>query len=266
MPIMNQKNCLSGFGVKMLGVVLMVFDHIHQMFYMAGAPVWFTWLGRPVAPLFLFMSAEGYHYTRSRRRYVLGLLIAFEVMSVASMLLQRWLPNEQVVLLNSIFGTLFFATLYMAFIEVIRGGVQNKKPERVALGIVLLFLPLIWSFALITPIASENVSPALVRVLMFIPNMMLVEGSLVWISLGALFYLFREKRLIQIAVLAAFAVFEFVIGDHVQSFMIFAAVPMILYNGKRGGEGSPLGSKYFFYIFYPAHIYALYIASTMLVK
>jgi hypothetical protein len=35
--------------------------------------------------------------------------------------------------------------------------------------------------------------------------------------------------------------------------MVFAAVPLWMYNGLRGK-----GSKYFFYIFYPAHIYLFY--------
>ena len=35
-----------------------------------------------------------------------------------------------------------------------------------------------------------------------------------------------------------------------------AAIPMLLYNGKRGG-----GHKAFFYLFYPAHIYILYALS-----
>jgi hypothetical protein len=44
---------------------------------------------------------------------------------------------------------------------------------------------------------------------------------------------------------------------------VFAAVPILLYNGKRGG-GSPRFNKWFFYIFYPAHIYALYILAWFL--
>ncbi|MDR1797625.1 MAG: conjugal transfer protein TraX [Clostridiales Family XIII bacterium] len=266
MPIMNQKNCLSGFGVKMLGVVLMVFDHIHQMFYMAGAPVWFTWLGRPVAPLFLFMSAEGFHYTRSKRRYVLGLLIAFEVMNALSQLLQTVLPNEQVVLINSIFGTLFFATLYMAFIDLIRSGARKGSPGRVLAGIALLTLPVLWSFLALSLMSLTVMTPTLARVLIYLPNMATVEGNFTWVALGALFYLFREKRPLQFIALAAIAVFAYATGDHVQAFMLFAAVPMALYDGRRGGEGSPLASKNFFYIFYPAHIYALYILSTLLVK
>jgi hypothetical protein len=44
-----------------------------------------------------------------------------------------------------------------------------------------------------------------------------------------------------------------------QWMMIFAAIPMMLYDGRRGK-----GSKYFFYIFYPAHIYVFYIIAWLI--
>ena len=60
------KRGLTSFDLKLIGIILMVFDHIHQMFYFEGVPLWFTMLGRLVAPIFLFLSAEDFYYTRNR--------------------------------------------------------------------------------------------------------------------------------------------------------------------------------------------------------
>jgi membrane-bound acyltransferase YfiQ involved in biofilm formation len=102
---------LSGTQIKILGAVMMVFDHLYQMFYTRGVPQWFTWIGRPVAPIFLFMCAEGFSHTRSKKRYVLQLLIGFEAMNIMSMVLSSALPNEDVTLMFSIFGSLIFDAL-----------------------------------------------------------------------------------------------------------------------------------------------------------
>ena len=93
---------------------------------------------------------------------------------------------------------------------------------------------------------------------------------------GILLYLFRKNRLRQAA---AFAVFDFLfffvlvyaslmrsqpLDFHwTQMFTVYyewygalAVIPMLCYNGQRGR-----GHKALFYVFYPAHIYILYLLS-----
>ena len=46
----------------------MVIDHINiYLGSYLGLPTWIGFLGRFVAPLFVFMMVEGFHYTRSRK-------------------------------------------------------------------------------------------------------------------------------------------------------------------------------------------------------
>ena len=78
---------LTAFQLKVLGITLMVGDHIHQMFVLQGAPMWLTMIGRIVAPIFLFLSAEGFHYTRNKLAYLRNLLVGFWIMSLIQQLL-----------------------------------------------------------------------------------------------------------------------------------------------------------------------------------
>ena len=56
---------LSGFQLKYIALIAMVFDHIHYFFdYTGKIPIWFTMIGRLAAPLFLFAVIEGFVHTR----------------------------------------------------------------------------------------------------------------------------------------------------------------------------------------------------------
>ncbi|MDR2484523.1 MAG: conjugal transfer protein TraX [Treponema sp.] len=248
---------LSGTQIKIIGVIMMVFDHLYQMFYINGVPQWFTWIGRPVAPIFLFICAEGFIHTRSRKRYLLHLLIGFEFMSIVSLVLPLALPNNNIALIFSIFGSLFFAALYMLFIEMLHNGIKTKKPGKAALSIVLMLIPAVYGSMTVSMLLSpeEITVPqwAIAIIFKFIPNIMTVEGGILWALIGSLFYVLRNNRLLQIIPLAVFGFMFFILGN-IEWLIILAVIPILLYNDSRGK-----GGKYFFYIFYPAHIYLFYI-------
>lgn len=46
---------LNATTLKLLAVLLMFLDHIHQMFVHVGAPLWLTMAGRLAFPIFLFV-------------------------------------------------------------------------------------------------------------------------------------------------------------------------------------------------------------------
>ncbi|MDR1569484.1 MAG: conjugal transfer protein TraX [Oscillospiraceae bacterium] len=254
---------LTGNQLKIIGVILMVLDHLHQMFIERGAPSWFTMVGRVVAPIFIFLTAEGMYYTRSRKRYILQLFVGFEFMNIASAIISAIFPSDSIVLMNNIFGTLFLIALYIVFIDGLIEGIRSKRPSKIV-GFALLTLAPIASGVLFmlaqqAVIAhASQLSTEVIRLtftaLMCIPNVLTAEGGYSFVIIGVLFYYFRRWRWAQILTLAAFAVASYFQNQGWQWLMVFAAIPIMLYNGKRGG-----GSKYFFYIFYPAHIYALYI-------
>ena len=183
-------------------------------------------------------------------------------MSIVSFLLTMLLPNDTIVLMNNVFQTLFVAALYMGLAEMFRRGCGEKRPARAAAALVLAALPVAAGLLILT-VPFNGPRWAALLYYQCIPNIFTVEGGFSAVILGLVLYLLRKRRLVQVLVFAAFSLLLLIItlragrdpfyGD-AQWLMIFAVIPMLLYNGGRGR-----GNKYFFYIFYPAHIYLLYV-------
>ncbi|WEG72796.1 TraX family protein [Vagococcus intermedius] len=254
---------LTSYQMKLVGVTLMVCDHIHQMFVMQGAPMYLTMLGRVVAPIFLFLSAEGYYYTHNKLAYLRNLLGGFWIMSSIQWFLPRLVPNDDIVITNNIFGTLFLTVLTMYGLDLFK---KNQGKSRLVGSVLLLgivglgglFLWLITQPGWLMPVALFS---------MVIPNIMFVEGNVIFVALGVWFYCFRGKKGLQVLGLGLVALvttgFEFthqLLTTNIQWMMIFSAIPIMLYNGQEGRK-----IKWFFYIFYPAHIVILYLLATYLV-
>lgn len=254
---------LDATNLKLLAAVLMLLDHIHQMFSAVGAPLWLTMAGRPVFPLFLFAASESFYHTRSKRKYLQRLLAASWGMTIFTFLLQRLIPNDNVVLMNNAFSTFFVTGLYMLFWNGFMDGLRRRDVKKIIKSVLGGLIPVACAFPIyLVAVLSfqENVSPFTIRLLatlaLLVPNILTVEGGFSLVVLGTAFYVFRNHRVLQIAVLLILSGFSYFVDGGIQWMMCFAAIPIFLYNGKAGR-----GKKWFFYIFYPAHIALLYLIS-----
>jgi len=226
---------LNGFQLKIIAVVLMVLDHIHQ--FIPGTPLIFTQLGRLVAPIFLFIAVEGYHYTRSREKYIARLMGFGVVMFMGSRLLVFLLPSNQSIP-NNIFFSIGLSLSFIYLTETLRRK-ENLKRD---IPLILLTLFAI-SFA---------------------------EGSFLVLWIAVIFYQYRghKKQLavnfVMISLLLGFVMTDFRlipkvwIYENFQWMMLFSTPLILLYNGERG-----IGMKYFFYVFYPMHIWIIYSISVV---
>ena len=93
---------LSDFALKYFAMVCMILDHIHYFFSFTGKiPLFFSWIGRLAAPLFLFCIVEGFLHTHDRKKYFLRIyaiaifmgLVQFSFYNIASGLVRPF-PAE----------------------------------------------------------------------------------------------------------------------------------------------------------------------------
>ena len=260
---------LTANAIKLLACALMFLDHIHEFFHIYGAPVWLKIPGRMVFPLFLFLAADSFHFTRNRRKYMTRLYLGMVTMVVGTFLVSSILPNPDLVIANNAFSTFFVTGIYIIAYDYFKESVLTRKVSSFFKGLGLALLPvlaviptmLVMSEDMLTWMSNQPdlVGKVIMTSTMLIPNILLVEGGYMFVILGLAFYIVRENRALQILALVALSVYlYFDSPTGVSYWMILAAIPMALYNGQKGG-----GSRSFFYIFYPVHIYGLYILSTL---
>jgi hypothetical protein len=249
---------LTGYHLKLLGIILMTLDHAYQLFHgQYHIPRWFSLLGRMAAPIFLFLCAESFARTQHKKRYILRLLIFAEGMCLISTGLLFAMPTHT-PLNNNIFETLFIATLYMLFADMFCKGVRQKHPAQIVKAMLLALAPVALYFLTLCILAALSqlgcpdwLALALMKI---VPNPIVTEGGIPAVSLGVLFYVFKNHRRLQFLTLAAISAFlSFVAPDRGLWCMLLAALPLSCYNGVRGRY-----NKYFFYFFYPAHLCLLY--------
>lgn len=261
---------LTGFQLKIIGLILMVFDHIHEFFnYSGNIPVAFNWVGRIVAPIFIFMIIEGYTHTKSKKKYMLRLFSGSVIMNIGNHVLPTYFQRtDNLGLMNNIFSTLFMITVYLCIIDYIEDARKEKNALKTFGGVLLLIAPIVLGMIFIIGGGSGNM--LFLYLALIIPTPIFVEGGPIFVLLGIIMYMLRKdrKKLITAYIIMSLA-FIFtgklsitgLFMENYQWMMVFAAPLFYLYNGQKGR-----GMKYLFYIFYPTHIYVFYIISCLMMK
>lgn len=222
----------------------MVVDHIG--YYFEGTPEVLRLIGRLSFPLFLFCMAQGWRYTRNRKKYLLRLYGMSLTMSGIMYFAGEGYGN------HNIFITMFWVGILISAIELFG---KDFRLGLTAYGLIagsqLLFALLRQLF----PILKQLNGDILCGVF---PNPTACEYGVTYVFLGVAMYFFWPDRSKFCAVYLLFALIEFCNSD--PQFLIALALPLLLrWNGEKGHSG-----KWFFYFFYPAHTLALFWLSRLL--
>ena len=265
---LERRNGLDGFQLKLIALIIMTIDHIYYFgFSLTDMPEIMTLIGRIAAPVFVFFVTEGFVHTHSRGKYLLRLYVCGVLMQFGNLLVNRFFPlSDGAIVINGIFTTMAVIVIYLWWIENMRKAWREHRRGCAVLyalamaALFLTFLP-ISMLAQVSPLATR-------AAIIFVPSPIFCEGSVLIVLIGIGFYYCRNsKRAIAIfytvflcAVLALQCLFSFDWTVVLSVFFMWLALPFILlYNGERGR-----GMKYLFYIYYPAHVYALAVAASLL--
>jgi hypothetical protein len=253
---------IDRFNLKMIALVLMTLDHLHQFFASNGIPIWFTWLGRLSAPLFFFTMAEGFFHTRNRITYIKRLYFFSVIMSLGKFVAWKISINNSSYpsVSNNIFETFFLIGFNILMFELL-----TQKDMVLLKKIMIIFIVVI--FEIVFPISLFLLPNWWMSkiILSFFPCPLLCEGGFAFVSLGITFFYLRNDRKKMMIVYSIFSLLfvpfsqfslQSAFYHDYQWMMIFSVPLMILYNGKRG-----YGLKYLFYLYYPAHIFIFFYIS-----
>lgn len=228
-----KKGPLSGNALKLIAAVSMLLDHMGLMFF--PDIQLFRIAGRIALPIFAYMIAEGCRYTRNRLRYFLQIFVLAAACQLVYFLVD---------------GSLYMSILvtFSCSILVIFAMQQVNESAGVWTAVwALLFLSVVAAVYLLNGLLEIDYG--------FWGCMLPVFASLFQDRRSAPIKRFEKLAGIPLPIIMLTVGLLFLWldlgGNQLWS---LAAVPvLLLYSGERG----KLPMKYFFYIFYPAHLAVL---------
>lgn len=225
---------MNACTLKLIAMIIMLIDHIGAILVPRNAELYlfFRLIGRLAFPIFCFLLVEGFHYTRNVKKYLMRLgIFAFISELPFDLAFSDNVPYD-FFLQQNIFFTLFLGLLVINLMSIAE---KKFKKNTMITGLLYCIIVIIGCALAI---------------------LLHTDYSFMGILLIVAFYLFRGNKIL--IALSLFLVTNFT-SFNLEGFATLSILFILLYNGEKG----PQGNKYFFYVFYPAHIFLLYLLSLL---
>ena len=241
---------LSAFSLKLIAAIAMLCDHVGA--YLFPQVTVLRVIGRLAFPIFAYFIAEGCRYTRNKTKrflMVLGLALVCEIAYVLTS--------------GEITGTVlvtFSCSIPMVYaLQAVKASLAAEKLScgRISLCMALFVLSI----------------GATVLVGYLVPMDYGIPGALLPVFLSFLDYVpgktpafFQkiDRHAIRLAVFALGLVLiwriRLRVSGEIQVYALLSVLPMAFYNGTPG----PRTFKYWFYVFFPAHLLLIWMVSMLL--
>ena len=237
--IISDKFRLNGNTLKLIAALSMLLDHIGYMLFPRVTLL--RILGRLAFPIFAFMVAQGCRYTRNKLRHFLSIFILGVVMQVV-----MHIAGEGGV--SNIFLTFSLSILLIYILDGVKKLIFVKKSRFYI--IFLAFAGFLVTFAVFYYLAQK------LRVDYGIFGCMMPLMASLFFSEDGYPEFFRRLDVLpmHIFTMSLCLLAHALIKGGVQLYAVLALPLLLLYSGKRG----KMNLKWFFYIFYPAHMVIIY--------
>ena len=219
---------MSAFVLKLLAALTMLIDHAGLLLF--PSQIWMRAVGRLAFPIFAYFIGEGFLYTRNRMRYFWRIFLLGAACQIVYAL--AGYPLEWGILI-----AFSISLCLMALLERAQKCLREEKTDAAA-----------WLIAFTMAVCCVA----------FLCHHMVVDYGFFGILLPVWMVPFREKH-------HRLAAFSFGLGAvcisysypsfaNIQNLCLLSLPLLLLYNGKPG----KYRMKWFFYIFYPAHLAILW--------
>ena len=236
---------LNSNKIKIIAILAMTIDHIAWLIfpgYDTGAiPIVLHIIGRLTCPIMCFFIAEGYHYTKNINNYTFR-LFAFSFISHFAY----------------IFASSDFVD-WKSFIPFYYGDVLNQTS---------VMWSLAWGLIMLRVVNSKKIKQAVkIFLVIFIclislPSDWSCIASLCILAIGTNRGIFKKQMLWMTFYVAIYSIVYFFAISKIYGIIQMAvvlAIPIIMmYNGQRGSNPKINKiMKWFFYIYYPLHLFII---------
>ena len=221
--------CLSGAELKTIAIISMLIDHANKALiypyltsskgFLSTISNLFDIIGGIAFPLFCFMVVEGFFKTRSRKKYLLNLLlfgviseVPFDMFTTASFFNTNW---------QNVMFTLALVLVTVWIIDFLKTKMQSKPKA-------------LWYI----------VSLLIVGVMCIVAMMLSLDYEHHAILIGYFFYLFHDMPI--------FAIPFGYASMYESPWALLGFSLTLTYNGERGRQNKILN-----YLFYPVHMLIL---------
>ncbi len=229
---------LSGNALKIIAIIAMTIDHVTWILFPGYPaeliPIALHVIGRITAPIMMYFVSEGYHYTRSRKKY-LGRLLLFAAIS--------HIP---------------YAMFSGADFDFIPGIPTTSVIWPFAMGVLALMID---KGDILRNINRwQRVALTWICLVLALPSNWSMPAALAIFFMGHHRGDFKRQMLDMAGTLAVYAaIFGFLFSPAYGLIHVGIIIPILLltrYNGMRGSIGGK-AMKWIFYIYYPVHLLIL---------